>query len=140
MAKNAQSVASKFVERASAASADYVSGAQQTSKDQAAAAVAAAPIYAQAVQAAITRGSYAKGLQKSGKAGWLAGVTSKGGDRFASGVAASSAKYATASGAYDSARNAAASLPRGLKGSQTNLDRVKAVVSALRTTKTGATA
>lgn len=138
MAKSASSVAQKYVDRAGAASGDYVKGAEETTKDQSSAAIAAAPIYAQAVQAAITRGSYAKGLQKSGKAGWLAGVKAKGGDRYGSGVAASSGKYATESAKFDSARGAAASLPRGIKGSETNLARVKAVVTALRTAKVGA--
>lgn len=136
--KSAQQSAQKFVERASGAAGDYVSGAEQTSKDQSAAAIAAAPIYAQAVQQSITRGSYAKGLAKSGKAGWLDGVRRKGGERFAGGVAASSSKYAQNSARFDSARGAAASLPRGLKGSETNIARVKAVVTALRTAKVGA--
>lgn len=136
--KSAQQSAQKFVERASAASQDFVSGAEQTSKDQSALAIAAAPIYAQAVQAAITRGAFAKGLQKSGKQGWLNGVRTKGAERFAGGVSASSAKYANNSARFDGARGAATSLPRGLKGSETNLARVKAVVSALRIAKTGA--
>lgn len=130
--KTASQSAQKFVERASAASGDYVSGAEQTTKDQAALAAAAAPIYAQAVQQAITKGSYAKGLQKAGKQAWLTGVKTKGGERFAGGVSASMSKYATNSAPFDSARAAANSLPRGLKGSETNLARVKAVVTALR--------
>jgi len=133
--RSAQQSAQKFVERASAASGDYVSGAEGTTKDQAALAIAAAPIYAQAVQASITKGSYAKGLQKSGKGGWLAGVRAKGGELLAGGVAASAGKYAANSAPFDSARNAASSLPRGLKGSETNLARVKAVVVALRAAK-----
>lgn len=138
MAKNAQSVAEKFVTRAGAASGDYVSGSEQTTKDQSAAAIAAKEIYKQALTASFTRGSYEKGLQKAGKAGWLRGVTMKGSERFASGVAASAGKYATESGKFDTARNAAASLPRGIKGSPTNLARVSAVVTALRTAKVGA--
>ena len=135
--KSASQSAQKFVERAGAASGDYVQGSEQTTKDQAAAAIAAAPIYAQAVQAAISRGAFAKGLQKSGKNGWLDGVRRKGSERFAGGVAASAGKYATESAKFDGARGAAASLPRGLKGSETNLARVKAVVTALRNTKVG---
>ncbi len=133
--KSASQSAQKFVDRASQASGDYVTGAEQTTKDQSALAVASAPIYAQAVQAAISKGSYAKGLQKSGKAGWLAGVKNKGGERFASGVSNSMQKYATNSAPFDSARGAANSMPRGLKGSETNLARVKAVVTALRAAK-----
>lgn len=135
--KSAQQSAEKYVNRAGAASGDYVSGAQQTTKDQAAAAIAAAPNYAAGVQAAIGRGAYAKGLQQSGKAGWLKGVTEKGANRFAEGVSSGSAKYATNSARFDSARGAAASLPRGPKGSEQNFSRAKAVGQALRAAKVG---
>src|SRR5574343_455065 len=135
--KTASQSSQKFVERASAASGDYVAGAQSTSKDQSAAAIAAAPNYAAGVQAAITRGAYAKGLQTSGKAGWLKGVTEKGANRFAEGVASGASKYATNSGKYDSARSAATALPRGPKGSEQNFARSKAVGQALRKAKVG---
>ncbi|MBU6430905.1 MAG: hypothetical protein KGJ58_01665 [Patescibacteria group bacterium] len=138
--KTAQQVAEKFASRASAAAGDYVNGAMATTKDQAAAAIAAKEIYKQALTASFGRDSYAKGLQKSGKAGWQNGVKTKGSERFATGVSESATKYATNSGKYDSARAAASSLPRGLKGSETNLARVKAVVVALRTAKVGASA
>lgn len=135
--KTASQVAQKFVERASAASGDYVAGAETTTKDQSAAAIAAKEIYKQALTASFTRDSFSKGLQKAGKGKWLKGVKEKGGARYAGGVAASAAEYATESGKFDGARNAAANLPRGLKGSETNLARVKAVVTALRTAKVG---
>ncbi len=138
MAKTAQDSAAKFVERASAASQDYVKGVETTTKDQAANAIAAKEIMKQALTASFARDSYAKGLARSGKAGHIAGVKAKGGDRFASGVSVSSAKYAEGSGKYDQARKAADSMPRGLKGSETNLARVKAVVTAQRTVKVGA--
>ena len=135
--KSAQQSAAKFVERASAASGDYVAGAQQTTKDQAALAIAAKLIWKQALDAAASRDSFAKGLQRSGKSGWLDGVTKKGGERFAGGVSVSAGKYATNSAKYDGARGAAASLPRGLKGSAQNLGRVAAVVNAMRAVKVG---
>jgi len=136
--KTAQASANKFVERASAASSDYVAGAAATTKDQAARAIGAKKIYQDALTASFGRDSYAKGLQKSGKAGWLEGVQKKGADRYSSGVSVSANKYATNSGKYDAARGAADSMPRGLKGSQTNLDKVKTVVTALRAVKLGA--
>jgi len=135
--KTASQSAAKFVERAGAASGDYVSGAQGTSKDQSTAGIAAAPNYAAGVQAAITRGAYAKGLQKSGKAGWLKGIVEKGANRFAEGVSAGAGKYATNSAVYDSARGAANSMPRGPKGSEANFARAKAVGQALRAVKVG---
>jgi hypothetical protein len=135
--KSAQASSQKYVNRAGAASGDYVSGAEQTSRDQAAAAIAAEPVYKQAVVEAANRGAYSAGLRKSGKAGWLNGVQKKGATRFAEGVAAGADKYAVNSGKFDSARSAADSLPRGLKGSEANFQRSKVVGQALRTLKVG---
>lgn len=136
--KTAQQSAQKFVERAGAASGDYVEGAQRTTKDQSANAIAGKANYVAGIQAAITAGRYEKGLQKSGKAGWIKGITEKGANRFAEGVASGSVKYAQNSGAYDTARGAADSLPRGPKGSEVNFARAKAVGQALRKQKVGA--
>ncbi len=133
--KTASQSSQKFVERAGAAAGDYVTGAQSTSKDQAQLAVAAKSIWQQALTASFSRGSFEKGLAASGKNGWLAGITSKGAANYGTGVSASAAKYATNSGKYDTARNAAASLPRGAKGSAGNLARVSAVVNALHSAK-----
>lgn len=137
MAKTAAQSAEKYASRAAGAAGDFVAGAQSTTKDQAAAAIAAAQIWAQATQAAITDGRFAKGLQKSGKAKWLAGITAKGGGRFAEGVGAAAPTYATESARFDAARGAAASLPRGVKGSPQNLQRVAAVVAAQIKVKQG---
>lgn len=137
MAKSASQSAEKYASRSSAAAGDFVSGAQSTTKDQAAAAIAAAAIYGQATQASIADGRYQKGLQKSGKAGWLKGITDKGGNRYAEGVSQAAGDYATESARFDSARGAAASLPRGIKGSPQNLQRVAAVVAAQIKVKTG---
>lgn len=138
--KSAQQVAEKFVTRAGAASGDYVAGSEQTSKDQSAAAIAAKAVYQQALTASFSRGSFEKGLVKSGKSGWLNGVRTKGQDRFGTGVAASASKYASESAKFDGARGAANNLPRGVKGSPTNLARVTAVVNALRAAKVGTSA
>ena len=67
----------------------------------------------------------------------MAGIVGKGGNRYAEGVASGMAKYATNSGKYDGARNAANALPRGPKGSEANFARAKAVGMALRKAKTG---
>lgn len=137
MAKTAQQSAEKYASRAAGASGDYVEGARTTSKDQASAAIAAAEIHKQATMTALNEGRYARGLQKSGKGKWLKGVTDKGANRFAEGVSAAASDYATESARFDGARNAAASLPRGIKGSPQNLARVSAVVAAQIKVKTG---
>ena len=138
--KTASQVSAKWGARASGASSDYVAGAQGTNKDQAALAKAAIPIMKTAINKAIDSGRVARGLDASGKGGWLNGITSKGGGRYSEGVSSASAqsKYSTNSGRYDGARNAAAGLPRGEKGSTINLNRVATVVNALRKEKVGA--
>lgn len=135
MAKSASASAQKMAQRAAAATNDYTEGARSTTKDQAALAIAGKANYAAGLQASLAKGSYEKGLQASGKAGWLNGIEKKGALRFADGVANSADKYATNSGKFDSARNAAASAPRGPKGSPANLQRVALVVNALRAAK-----
>lgn len=137
MAKSASQVASKWGSRASGASNDYVEGAKNTSKDQSALAVAAIPRMKTALNQAIDSGRVARGLQAAGKGGWQNGITTKGAGRYSEGVssAQAQAKYSTNSGAYDSARNAASSIPRGDKGSASNLNRVAAVVNALHKQK-----
>ncbi len=136
--KTASQSQDKYVSRAGAAATDYKDGALSTSKDQAQNAIAGKGNWAAGVQAAITGDRYAKGLQQSGKSGWQKGVTEKGANRFAEGVAAGASKYATNSGKFDSARASAASLPRGPKGSEQNFARSKAVGQALRKMKVGA--
>ncbi len=136
--KSAQSVSAKFAERASNASGDYGAGVASATKSQSGAAIAAADIWKQAVSQAANDGRYAKGLQKSGDAAWKKGVAEKGVNRFGEGVSQSAGKYAANSAKFDAARGAAASLPRGLKGSPANLSRVTAVVAAQIAAKKGA--
>lgn len=135
MAKSAAEVSQKWANRAGAASSDYASGVQTTTKDQAGRAIAAKAIYQTALQESFARDAYAKGLQKAGTAKWKTKASEIGSLRYGSGVSAAVNDYATNSGIYDNARKAADALPRGVKGSETNLARVKAVTTALRAEK-----
>lgn len=137
--KTASTAVVKWQSRATGASADYVEGARTTDKDQAARAIAAKAIYQQALTESFARDSFAKGLSKSGKQGWIKGVEEKGASNFATGTASDSArtKYVTESSKYDSARKAADPLPKGGKGSQQNINRAIAVMQALRAAKIG---
>lgn len=137
--KTANEAVVKWQSRAGAASSDYGEGARKTDKDQAVRAVAAKEVYKQALTESFARDAYAKGLQRSGKQGWLNGVEQKGVQNFATGVGSDVArsKYVTNSSKYDSARKAADSLPRGARGSAGNLARVAAVANALRAVKIG---
>jgi predicted AAA+ superfamily ATPase len=137
--KNANEAVGKWQTRAGSASTDYADGASSTTKDQAQSAIAAKTVYQQALTESFGRDAYAKGLGRSGKQGWLKGVQEKGQQNYSTGVSANSAreKYVTNSSKYDSARNAANSLPRGARGSAGNLARVAAVANALRAVKVG---
>lgn len=137
--KTASTSSLKWARNAGNSSGDYENGVMSTTKDQANAAIAAKELYKQGVTEAIARGAFEKGLQKSGKAGWQKGVSEKGVANFSTGVMSDSARsdYATESAKYDGARNAAASMPRGPKGSAQNLQRVAAVVNATRAVKIG---
>lgn len=135
--KTASASSLKWAQNSANGSQNYVSGAQATNKDQASLAVAAKGNWKAGIDAAVAADSFAKGLNKSGKAGWLAGVTQKGAQNYGTGVSAPTAKskYETNSGKFDTARGAAASVARGPKGSAGNLARVSAVVNALRLAK-----
>lgn len=137
MSINASQAVLKWGSRAAGASNDYAEGAQRTTKDQAALAIAAKGNYQAGITEAISKGRYEKGLQRSGKSGWQKGIAEKGINNYGVGVgsASAAAKYSQNSGKYDSARNAANNVPRGPKGSPANIGRVTAVVTALRAAK-----
>lgn len=98
MNTNAQAVATKWVQRTSAAAQDYAQGVAQTDKDPTALAVAAGPRYIQNVQAAFNSGKWANALRSVGAAGWKAAVATKGVANFSTGVSAAESKVATAFG------------------------------------------
>jgi hypothetical protein len=93
-----QTVADKWVQRASAASQDYAQGVASTDKDPTALAAANGARYIQGVQDAYNSGKWARRLQQVGKAGWQQAVASKGVANYGTGVNASRDKYAQAIG------------------------------------------
>jgi hypothetical protein len=95
---SAQQVAAKWAQRAGAAAQDFVTGAQQTDKDPTALAIAAIPRMRAQVIAAIDTGKVAAGLRRSGKQGWLDGITGKGAANYSAGVSAAQGKVEAAFG------------------------------------------
>lgn len=93
-----QTVADKWVQRASAASQDYAQGVAQTDKDPTALAAANGARYIQGVQDAYNSGKWARRLQQVGKSGWQQAVASKGVVNYSTGVNASRDKFAQAIG------------------------------------------
>lgn len=89
---SSQQVAQKWAQRAGAAAQDYVNGAQQTDKDPTALAIQAIPRMRARVIESIDSGKVAAGLRRSGKQGWLEGITTKGASNYSSGVSAAQGK------------------------------------------------
>lgn len=94
---DAQSVATKWVQRTQAAAQDYTAGIQNTDKDPTALAIAAGQRYIQRVTDAFNSGKWANGLRRAGKAGWQAATLAKA-SNFSTGVAAAEQKVASAFG------------------------------------------
>lgn len=140
--KTAQESAAKWVERASVGGDEYLKGARSPKRSQSGAAIAAKPIMVSEFNAAATRGAIEAGLRRAGDAGWFAGVEQKGVQNYTTGIASPLAqqKFIAGSGRFDAARNSAAGMPTGPKGSPQNLAKVAKVVAALRAVKTGGAA
>lgn len=95
---DAQAAAAKWARNASAASADYVDGAQRTDKDPTALAIANQSRALSGYQEAITSGRWAAALRSAGKSGWLEGIATKGATNYANGVQQAESKVASAFG------------------------------------------
>ena len=134
--KTPAAAGTKWSTRASAASTDYANSVANTTSDQAGAAAAAAPVWAQSVQTAAANGTFAKNVLAAGTAKWKAGVASVGAVRFTQGVSSASGKYVSGVTPYFNAL-ASLTLPaRQVKGN--NAARSQAVVQTLMATKAAA--
>jgi len=135
--KSADAVAQKWADRAGVAGGDYTNGINNPKQDQAEAAAAAAPAWAQGVQGAIARDGFAKGVQKAGSAKWKRKSATVGAQRFTQGVAAAKPDMAAGIGPVLQVLSGLTLPPRMPKGSPGNINRVTAVTEALRAMKVG---
>lgn len=126
----------KWSARAGAAGSEYNSGVLNPRASQSASAIAAKDVYASAVQAAIGRGAFEKGLQKAGDAKWQKGVAEKGRARFTQGVMVGKDNYRTGFQPYANVIQGITLAPRGPKGQ--NYGRVQQIGDALRAAKEAA--
>ena len=131
--KDAGASATKWSQRAGAASGTYTAGVAATQKDQAALAAVQEGTWANSVAAAAANKRFSAGLARSGTAGWKAGVAAVGGTRYSQGVGAAQTKYQSGVAPYFAALGSVTLPARGVKGS--NSARVDAVVNALMATK-----
>jgi len=127
----------KYMKRASAATPEYTEGVEDTTKDQAALAIAAEENYEASLTAAFGRKAFSKGLRKSGHAKWRAKSSVKGSRNYAPGIRDAGPDYAEGFGPHHSALEGITYPPRGPRGSPQNLERVRIENETLHKVRVG---
>ena len=133
--KSTSESAAKWSRRAGNAGPEYEAGVKSPKKDWAAETKAAEDSYEKGVQAAISRKSFGKGVDKKGTAGWQKNAIEKGPSRFQEGVRLAQSDYEKGFAPFrDVIQNL--TLPkRGPKGDPANINRVAVISKALHETK-----
>jgi len=117
---------------------DYTIGIKNPRRDWAGETAGAADNYKAGVDAAHSKGMFAKGVKKAGTAKWQAKALAKGPTRFAEGVYLAGGDYETGFAPYREAIARATLPPRFPKRDPRNLERVKGIVNAMIAEKTKA--
>lgn len=132
-------ITAKWSTRAAAAGQAYQAGVQNPKNPWASSTAAAASNWATGVQNAVSNGTFAKGVQTAGDAKWQAGATTKGVTRYPQGVQAPTAttNFSNGFGKYQQVLTSLQLPARLPKGDPGNMQRVQAVVTALRNAKMG---
>jgi hypothetical protein len=125
----------KWSRRSSAASPDYKAGVESPRAPWQAATAAAAAQWAAGVQAAVSKGTFAKGVVSAGDAKWARGAAGKGVGRYAEGVSGARPDYESAVAPYLQTIESTALPARGPKGSAQNIQRVAVLAGALHARK-----
>ena len=116
---------------------EYQAGVENPKKDWAKEATAAKETWKTAITAAGARDAYGKGVAEAGTEKWKRGAVQKGPGRFAEGVQIATPDYQKGFGKYHSVIEKTTLPPRFPKGDVRNLDRVKAISTAMRAAKVG---
>ncbi len=116
---------------------EYQAGVENPKKDWAKEAAAAKETWKTAITAAGARDAYGKGVAEAGTEKWKRGAVQKGPGRFAEGVQIAQPDYQKGFGKYHSVIEKTTLPPRFPKGDVRNLDRVKAISTAMRAAKVG---
>ncbi len=128
-------IAKKWAEVTPQRAGEYAAGVADPRRDWAQATTAAEPAYQAGVQAAIQRKAFSKGVSKAGTGKWQRGATEKGAQRFGPGVQLAQEAYSVGFAPYREAIARVQLPPRFARRDPRNLDRVKAVVDALKAVK-----
>jgi hypothetical protein len=129
--KDLGSIAKKFVDVTPQRSGEYENGVRNPRRDWAQATAAAEQSYKDGVAAAITRGSFGKGVRKAGTSKQQKGALDKGVSRFGPGVAVSGDAFQQGFSPYHQVIASTTLPPRFARRDPRNLARVAVVATAL---------
>lgn len=124
-------IADKFATVTPQRSADYQAGVENPRRDWAQATVAAESAYEEGVRQSIAKKRFGKGVKKAGTSTWQTGAKEKGVPRWGPGVTLSKDKYAKGFAPYHDEISKTKLPPRYARRDPRNLDRVKAIATAL---------
>ena len=137
--KDVGRIAAKWARVAPQRTQDYTDGVSSPRRDWAASAGAAQDTHTAAMQRAATQKSYSRGVRAAGTPKWQSRALAKGPNRFAEGVAIAEPDYRAAFTPFAETIARTQLPPRFPKGDPRNLERVKAIATALFNRKSGAT-
>lgn len=135
--KAMSTIVDKWSRRASQAAPDYATGVKAPRKSWAQATTDAVDAQAAGVQAALSAGSFEKGVAKAGDAKWARKAVTVGAQRFGPGVAAAKGDYQAGFAPYAAVIQGVTLAPRGARGDPRNYDNVRAIGEALHNAKVG---
>jgi len=133
--KPVEQVVSKWIKRASVATEDYRAGIQNPRRPWKEAASAAADVWKAAIQEAVARDAYRRGIDATAEEDWKNAALEKGAARYADGVRAAEKRYRAIMSKILSIISAVELPPRGPRGADQNYERVKAIGRALHEAK-----
>jgi hypothetical protein len=133
--KDVGTLQAKYLNRAGGAVADYKAGVMAPKASQSASAIAAAPLWQQAVNSPAALAAFKKNLSAAGDAGWQNGAMNKGATNYPNGVRLGAPKWAANVAPYLQTISGLTLPAKGIKGSDANVARVSAVAQALHAKK-----
>ncbi|MEM4430210.1 MAG: hypothetical protein QXM08_03540 [Thermofilaceae archaeon] len=130
-------IVEKWRSRASAASGDYAAGVEAPKYDWQKNTLAASDAWKSGITEAAAKNMFAKGVAATPTDFWKSRAITLGTARFADGVSKSVDVYKAKWAPYYDVLTKIELPPRGARGDPKNIERVRAIITALRAKKTG---
>jgi hypothetical protein len=130
-----EKITDKWSTRAAAAVTDYAEGLVSPKVPWSQAATAAKDAWRQGVTDAAGRDAFAKGVARAGDAKWLKKAQEFGPARYPDGVSKTKDDYKGGFAPFYDALSKVELPPRRARGDPANVERVKTIITAMRSTK-----